>query len=70
MLVDILTETAEANQSNNTYHNPANPIKLKKGDSALFAAGFMYAYTGETNDQTDYLVSCSKKKWKLNKKLK
>jgi len=63
MLVDILTEMAQANQSTKTYHDSANPIVLEKGDSALLAAGFMYAYTGETNDQTDYLVSCSKKKW-------
>ena len=56
MLVDILTEMAQANQSTKTYHDSANPIVLEKGDSALLAAGFMYAYTGETNDQTDYLV--------------
>ena len=59
MLVDILTEMAQANQSTKTYDNYPTP----SGDSALLAAGFMYAYTGETNDQTDYLVSCSKKKW-------
>ena len=42
---------------------------LNAGDSAEWAAGVMYAYTGQTVDVRDALVECSTQVERLDKKL-
>ena len=42
---------------------------LNAGDSAQFAAGLLYAYSGQTVDARDYLVSCSMQNPGLDDKL-
>ena len=46
---------ATVNQINSTAHG----WDLNAGDSAEFAAGMIYAYSGQTSDVRDYLVECS-----------
>ena len=50
--------------------NPMGDIKqLNAGDSAEWAAGVMYAYTGQTVDIRDKLVACSVQNDDLDTKL-
>ena len=42
-------------QKNDSYQGDI----LNVGDSAEFAAGMIYAYSGQTSDVRDYLVECS-----------
>ena len=42
---------------------------LNPGDSAEWAAGLMYAYTGQTVDVRDALVECSTQNAKLDQRL-
>ena len=43
--------------------------ELNEGDAAQWTAGFMYAYTGQTFAERDYLVDCSRQIVGLDKKL-
>ena len=42
---------------------------LKEGDTALWMAGLMYAYTGQREDHTNYLLKCSVEIEELDRKL-
>ena len=42
---------------------------LVEGDSAQFAAGILYAGSGQFIDERDYLVGCSKQRDGLDNKL-
>ena len=71
MIANILTEmsqavpttdvTQEFNLIEKMFEHSHNDVvvTMVEGDSARFAAGFMYAYTKQLEDHQQYLVDCS-----------
>ena len=85
MLADILATTQHAHKEANQASQALDYFQdlvvvgesrmlqdlrvLNEGDSAQWMAGFMYAYTGQTEDVRDYIVDCSRQISGIDKKL-
>ena len=50
-------------------YEPSGFQTLNTGDTALWMAGLMYAYTDQREDHTDYLLQCSVQITELDRKL-
>ena len=51
------------------FELPSDFVALSEGDTAEWAAGFLYAYSGQTVDARDYIVECSVQVPRLNRNL-
>ena len=78
MFAELLTTTQHAvsqvadaakNFDFDDVHMHRDIRELNAGDSAEWAAGVMYAYSGQKSDVRDYLVGCSTQDARLDKRL-
>ena len=70
-LMQTGTQTVwDTDQNPDLVHNILNSSKiLREGDSAQFAAGLLYAYLGQVEDDRDEIVACSEQIDRLDTKL-
>ena len=69
-LVHKATDTVQdSDLYHKIFHKESDADDLNAGDSAQWAAGLLYAYSGQTVDARDYIVTCSMQNPGLDDKL-